>query len=235
MAGMRVVVVACDDDGNVDVDDLEAKVDEHAADLAALMVTYPSTHGVFEERITDLCDLVHAPRRAGVRRRRQPQRAGRASPGPAGSAATSATSTCTRRSASPTAAAVPASVRWRCASTWRRSCPTTRSCPTPAPPPVPARSPAAPYGSASILPISWAYIALDGPRRAAPGHRAGDPQRQLRGRPPRCRLPGALHGRPRPGGPRVHPRPAPDHRRPPASPSTTSPSGSSTSASTPRR
>ncbi|MEO7428416.1 MAG: aminomethyl-transferring glycine dehydrogenase, partial [Acidimicrobiales bacterium] len=59
MAGMRVVVVACDDDGNVDVADLEAKVTEHSADLAALMVTYPSTHGVFEERITEICDLVH--------------------------------------------------------------------------------------------------------------------------------------------------------------------------------
>ena len=59
MAGMRVVVVACDDEGNVDVADLEAKVEEHAGDLAVLMVTYPSTHGVFEERITDLCDLVH--------------------------------------------------------------------------------------------------------------------------------------------------------------------------------
>ena len=53
----------------------------------------------------------------------------------------------------------------------------------------------------------------DGPRRAAPGHRAGDPQRQLRRRPPRRRLPRALHRRPRPRGPRVHPRPAPDHRR----------------------
>ena len=59
MAGMRVVVVACDDDGNVDVDDLEAKVVEHADDLAALMVTYPSTHGVFEARIREICDLVH--------------------------------------------------------------------------------------------------------------------------------------------------------------------------------
>ena len=91
MAGMRVVVVACDDDGNVDVDDLEAKVDEHAADLAALMVTYPSTHGVFEERITEICDLVHDARRPGVRRRRQPQRARRRGPARAGSAATSAT------------------------------------------------------------------------------------------------------------------------------------------------
>ncbi len=59
MAGMRVVVVACDDDGNVDVDDLRAKIAEHAGTLAALMVTYPSTHGVFEEAITDICAAVH--------------------------------------------------------------------------------------------------------------------------------------------------------------------------------
>jgi glycine dehydrogenase len=60
MAGMRVVVVACDDDGNVDFDDLKTKAHEHAADLAALMVTYPSTHGVFESHIGDVCDVVHS-------------------------------------------------------------------------------------------------------------------------------------------------------------------------------
>ncbi|WP_188900086.1 aminomethyl-transferring glycine dehydrogenase [Caldovatus sediminis] len=60
MAGMRVVVVACDRDGNVDLADLRAKAEEHAGRLAALMVTYPSTHGVFEERIREICDLVHA-------------------------------------------------------------------------------------------------------------------------------------------------------------------------------
>ncbi len=60
MAGMRVVVVACDDQGNVDVDDFRAKADAHADDLAALMVTYPSTHGVFEARITEICDIVHS-------------------------------------------------------------------------------------------------------------------------------------------------------------------------------
>ena len=59
MAGMRVVVVKCDDDGNVDFDDLKAKAHEHAADLAALMVTYPSTHGVFEANIRDVCAVVH--------------------------------------------------------------------------------------------------------------------------------------------------------------------------------
>jgi len=59
MAGMQVVVVRCDERGNVDVADLKAKADEHAADLAALMVTYPSTHGVFEEAIGEICDIVH--------------------------------------------------------------------------------------------------------------------------------------------------------------------------------
>jgi glycine dehydrogenase len=60
MAGMDVVVVACDEQGNVDLDDLRAKVQQHGSELAALMVTYPSTHGVFEEAIADICTLVHA-------------------------------------------------------------------------------------------------------------------------------------------------------------------------------
>jgi glycine dehydrogenase len=59
MAGLRVVVVKTDDDGSIDVDDLSSKVEEHADRLAAIMVTYPSTHGVFEEHITQVCDLVH--------------------------------------------------------------------------------------------------------------------------------------------------------------------------------
>ena len=59
MAGMRVVVVACDDAGNVDLDDLRSKIDAHREQLAALMITYPSTHGVFEEAITDICAAVH--------------------------------------------------------------------------------------------------------------------------------------------------------------------------------
>jgi glycine dehydrogenase len=60
MAGMKVVVVACDRAGNVDLADLEAKAVAHAADLAAIMVTYPSTHGVFEPGIAHVCDIVHA-------------------------------------------------------------------------------------------------------------------------------------------------------------------------------
>ena len=59
MAGMKVVVVGCDTGGNVDIAELERKAAEHAHDLAALMVTYPSTHGVFEAGITKICEIVH--------------------------------------------------------------------------------------------------------------------------------------------------------------------------------
>ncbi|MCB1667203.1 MAG: aminomethyl-transferring glycine dehydrogenase [Pseudomonadales bacterium] len=59
MCGMKVVVVKCDDHGNVDLDDLRHKAAQHSDELAAIMVTYPSTHGVFEEGITELCDIVH--------------------------------------------------------------------------------------------------------------------------------------------------------------------------------
>jgi glycine dehydrogenase len=59
MCGMQVVVVECDDNGNVDVADLQAKAEKHASELAALMITYPSTHGVFEESIREICAIVH--------------------------------------------------------------------------------------------------------------------------------------------------------------------------------
>jgi len=60
MAGLKVVVVKCDERGNIDVADLKAKAEEHAAQLNSLMVTYPSTHGVFEEPIIEICDIIHA-------------------------------------------------------------------------------------------------------------------------------------------------------------------------------
>ena len=59
MAGMDVVVVKCDENGNVDLVDLRAKAEQHSANLAALMVTYPSTHGVFEEEIAEICTIIH--------------------------------------------------------------------------------------------------------------------------------------------------------------------------------
>ena len=126
MAGMEVVVVATDADGNVDVDDLHAKLDELGERLGAIMLTYPSTHGVFEERIGEICALVHDAggqvyvdganlnALVGARQAR------------ASSAPTSATSTSTRRSASPTAAAAPASARSASAPTSPRTSPATR-------------------------------------------------------------------------------------------------------------
>jgi glycine dehydrogenase len=59
MAGMRVVVTACDARGNVDIADLKAKAEEHKDRLAAIMITYPSTHGVFEEGIREICQIIH--------------------------------------------------------------------------------------------------------------------------------------------------------------------------------
>jgi glycine dehydrogenase len=60
MAGMKVVAVACDTNGNIDVADLRAKAEAHKADLSCLMITYPSTHGVFEETIREICEIIHA-------------------------------------------------------------------------------------------------------------------------------------------------------------------------------
>ena len=59
MAGMKIIIVKCDDKGNIDVDDLKLKAEEHKNDLSCLMVTYPSTHGVFEESIIEVCKIIH--------------------------------------------------------------------------------------------------------------------------------------------------------------------------------
>ncbi len=59
MAGMKVVIVKCDERGNIDVTDLKAKAEQYSNDLSCLMVTYPSTHGVFEESIKEICAIIH--------------------------------------------------------------------------------------------------------------------------------------------------------------------------------
>ncbi|MCA9299499.1 MAG: aminotransferase class V-fold PLP-dependent enzyme, partial [Phycisphaerales bacterium] len=59
-AGFTVVGVRCDEDGNIDLDDLRARAEQHASNLGALMITYPSTHGVFEEAVVEICDVIHA-------------------------------------------------------------------------------------------------------------------------------------------------------------------------------
>ena len=125
MAGLRVAVVACDAHGNVDVADLEAKIARYGDRVCAIMLTYPSTHGVFEEAVEAICDLVHAAggqvyldganlnALAGLAR-------------VADFGRTSATSTCTRPSASRTAAAGPGWARSRSRRTLRGFCPRTR-------------------------------------------------------------------------------------------------------------
>ena len=77
MCGLQIVVVNCDENGNVDVADLKAKADQHAANLACLMITYPSTHGVFEEAITDMCAIIHGHGGQVYMDGRQPQCTGR--------------------------------------------------------------------------------------------------------------------------------------------------------------
>jgi glycine dehydrogenase len=59
MAGMKIIIVKCDENGNVDVEDLREKAEKHSDALSALMITYPSTHGVFEQKITEICDITH--------------------------------------------------------------------------------------------------------------------------------------------------------------------------------
>jgi glycine dehydrogenase len=162
MAGMRVVVVACDEDGNVDVADLEAKVAAHAADLAVLMVTYPSTHGVFEERITDLCDLVHAHGgQVYVDGANLNALVGVARPGWFGGDVSHLNlhkTFCIPHGGGGPGVG-PVAVRAHLAPFLPNHPLLAEAGPVTGPGPISG----APYGSASILPISWAYIALMGP------------------------------------------------------------------------
>ena len=162
MAGMKVVVVACDDDGNVDVVDLEAKVAEHADDLAVLMVTYPSTHGVFEERITDLCDLVHNHGgQVYVDGANLNALVGVARPGWFGGDVSHLNlhkTFCIPHGGGGPGVG-PVAVREHLAPFLPNHPLVAEAGPDTGPGPISG----APYGSASILPISWAYIALMGP------------------------------------------------------------------------
>ena len=129
LAGMRVVIVECDAQGNVDMDGPARQGRAPPDELACIMVTYPSTHGVFEESIVEAVRDRARARRPGVRGRRQPERAGRHRARRASSAPTCRTSTCTRPSASPTAAAARAWARSAWARTCSPSCPAIRCAP----------------------------------------------------------------------------------------------------------
>jgi glycine dehydrogenase len=162
MAGMRVVVVACDDGGNVDVDDFRAKADEHGDRLAALMVTYPSTHGVFESRIGEICDIVHAHGgQVFVDGANLNALVGVARPGWFGGDVSHLNlhkTFCIPHGGGGPGVG-PVAARAHLAPFLPNHPSTLEAGPETGPGPVSA----APWGSAGILPISWAYIKLMGP------------------------------------------------------------------------
>ncbi|MDA0635648.1 aminomethyl-transferring glycine dehydrogenase [Nonomuraea sp. MCN248] len=157
MAGMRVVVVACDDDGNVDLADLDAKIDKHRDRLAAIMVTYPSTHGVYEEAITEVCAKVHdAGGQVYVDGANLNALVGLAKPGEFGADVSHLNlhkTFCIPHGGGGPGVG-PVAVRAHLA-------PYLPGHPLRDGSPVGPVS-AAPYGSAGILPISWAYIRMMG-------------------------------------------------------------------------
>jgi glycine dehydrogenase len=162
MAGLRVVVVACDELGNVDLDDLHAKVGEHADRLAAVMVTYPSTHGVFEEAITQLCAAVHdAGGQVYVDGANLNALVGLAKPGRFGADVSHLnlhkTFAIPHGGGGPGVG--PVGVRAHLAPFLPNHPLDDAAGPATGVGPVAA----APYGSAGVLPISWAYLRLLGP------------------------------------------------------------------------
>jgi glycine dehydrogenase len=162
MAGMRVVVVACDDAGNVDIDDLRAKAAEHRDDLAALMVTYPSTHGVFEAGITEICDIIHEHGgQVYVDGANLNALVGVARPGWFGGDVSHLNlhkTFCIPHGGGGPGVG-PVAVRDHLA----RFLPNHPLVPEAGPETGPGPISAAPWGSAGILPISWAYAKMMGP------------------------------------------------------------------------
>ncbi|TDE43320.1 glycine dehydrogenase (aminomethyl-transferring) [Nonomuraea mesophila] len=157
MAGMRVVVVACDSGGNVDLDDLDVKIAKHRDALAAIMVTYPSTHGVYEETITEICAKVHeAGGQVYVDGANLNALVGLAKPGEFGADVSHLNlhkTFCIPHGGGGPGVG-PVAVRGHLA-------PYLPGHPLRDGSPVGPVS-AAPYGSAGILPISWAYIRMMG-------------------------------------------------------------------------
>jgi glycine dehydrogenase len=161
MAGYRVVVVATDEHGNVDLDDLKAKIAANAADLGALMITYPSTHGVFEESIVEICRLVHeAGGQVYMDGANMNAQVGLSRPGDIG--ADVCHLNLHKTFAIPHGGGGPGMGPIGVAAHLAPYLPGKGLA-------DPGRVSAAPYGSAGILPISWAYVALlgsEGVRRA---------------------------------------------------------------------
>jgi glycine dehydrogenase len=161
MAGMKVVVVACDETGNVSVADIKAKIEANAGKLAALMVTYPSTHGVFESAISEICELVHnAGGQVYVDGANLNALVGTAQPGKFGGDVSHLnlhkTFSIPHGGGGPGVGPVIARAHL---APFLPNHPLDPTCgPATGPGPISA----APFGSASILPISWSYIAMMG-------------------------------------------------------------------------
>ncbi|CAB5239789.1 unannotated protein [freshwater metagenome] len=161
MAGMKVVVISCDEHGNVSLDDLKSKIAEHSINLAALMVTYPSTHGVFESEITQICGLIHdAGGQVYVDGANLNALVGLAQPGKFGADVSHLNlhkTFCIPHGGGGPGVG-PVISREHLAPFLPNHPHDSTAGPSTGPGPVSA----APYGSASILPISWAYIRMMG-------------------------------------------------------------------------
>jgi len=161
MAGMKVVVVACDAEGNVSLEDLRSKIAEHSHHLAALMVTYPSTHGVFEVAITEICGLVHdAGGQVYVDGANLNALVGLAQPGKFGADVSHLN--LHKTFCIPHGGGGPGVGPVVSRSHLAPFLPNHPMDPTAGPTSGPGPVSSAPFGSASILPISWAYIRLMG-------------------------------------------------------------------------
>ena len=161
MAGMKVVVIECDEAGNVSVDDIKAKIAEHAGALAALMVTYPSTHGVFESAISEICGLIHeAGGQVYVDGANLNALVGTAQPGKFGADVSHLNlhkTFCIPHGGGGPGVG-PVIAKAHLAPFLPNHPLDALAGPATGPGPISG----APYGSASILPISWAYIRLMG-------------------------------------------------------------------------
>jgi glycine dehydrogenase len=161
MAGMQVVVIACDDHGNVSLQDIKEKIAEHGSNLAALMVTYPSTHGVFEVAISEICELIHdAGGQVYVDGANLNALVGLAQPGKFGADVSHLNlhkTFCIPHGGGGPGVG-PVISRAHLAPFLPNHPMDDLAGPATGPGPVSS----APYGSASILPISWAYIRMMG-------------------------------------------------------------------------
>ncbi|KZX55103.1 glycine dehydrogenase (aminomethyl-transferring) [Halioglobus sp. HI00S01] len=161
LAGMKVVIVECDDNGNIDMADLKTKAERHTEDLAAIMVTYPSTHGVFEESIIELCDVVHAHGgQVYVDGANLNALVGIAAPGQFGADVSHLN--LHKTFCIPHGGGGPGMGPIGVGAHLQPFLPSNPVVPVPGLDENNDVVSAAPYGSASILPISWSYVALMG-------------------------------------------------------------------------